>query len=349
MKMHEVIIKLTKSQILKILNDEAFDVKHEHIGHGKHILHLSTKNLRKLQNGENKLKLSNDEKYHTIEGNGGIGKFFKNVGRKLKHTFTPSNIESALIHEGIPMATSTLGTALGGPFGGFAGAVAGHEIADLVGEKAGKGMKIANKKKSIGMRKKRTEGKGLFKALHKIGISRKDVKHAGKVIGKAAVEHGIDAIGTAAAAYGFPVPPAITESLKKGADHLIDGNHQKAYETIKAPAKEIMKEAVQKQVDKLPIQVQPYVNEQVISMGFGLKKKHGRVVKGGTARITRQAKKLYKNEMHGFGLSDETFSPYLSIHNPAFHPYQPTVNSFTKVVPLNRGNGLFGPSGGGLF
>jgi hypothetical protein len=214
-------------------------------------------------------------------------------------------------------------------------------------------MKIVNKKKAIGMRKKRAptkKGQGLFKALHKIGISRKDVKHAGKVIGKTAVNHGIDAIGVAANAYGFPVPEELKESLKKGADHLIDGNHHKAYETIKQPAKELMKEAVQKQVDKLPIEVQPYVNEQVISMGFVLKKKHGRVVKGGTARITRLPKKLYKNfEMSGTGLSDETFSPYLSMHNPAFHPYQPAINSFTKVVPLNGGRGLFGPSGNGLF
>jgi hypothetical protein len=138
MKMHEVTIKLTKSQILKILNDQPFDVKHEHIGHGKHVLHLSTKNLKKLQNGETKLKLSDDEKNHTIEGNGGIGHFFKNIGRKLKHAFTADNVESALIHQGIPMATGAIGSMLGGPAGGFAGSVAGHEIANVVGEKTGK-------------------------------------------------------------------------------------------------------------------------------------------------------------------------------------------------------------------
>jgi hypothetical protein len=36
MKLHEVSVKLTKSQILKILHDEPLTIKHEHIGHGKH-------------------------------------------------------------------------------------------------------------------------------------------------------------------------------------------------------------------------------------------------------------------------------------------------------------------------
>jgi hypothetical protein len=33
------------------------------------------------------------------------------------------------------------------------------------------------------MKTHKIEGDGLFKSLHKIGISRKDVKHAGKNIG----------------------------------------------------------------------------------------------------------------------------------------------------------------------
>jgi hypothetical protein len=79
-KLHELNIKLTKSQILKILNDEPFEITHEHIGHGRHVLHLKKLNFDKLMKGH-KIKLSSDEKDHTIEGNGGFGKFFKSVGR----------------------------------------------------------------------------------------------------------------------------------------------------------------------------------------------------------------------------------------------------------------------------
>jgi gas vesicle protein len=298
---------------------------------------------------------------------------------------------------------------LGGPAGGFAGAVAGHEIADIVGEKTGKGMKIVNRRSYKGtpemkermkrlreLRKKQRmavegeisdkmldrqattlhhreldrlrgekgrtanlfgelrtknpikEGQGLFRTLHKMGIHRKDVVHAGKVMGKAAAEHGIDTMANIAGAYGFPVPPAITESLKQSTDHLIDGNHKRAMESIKAPAKEIMKEQIQKQVDKLPIEVQPFVESKVVSMGLGLKKKHQRVVKGGTVRITRRPKILYKNLFSGSGLSDDTFSSIASIHAPQMHPYVPQINSFVRAVPLN-GHGLYQPSGHGLF
>jgi len=299
MKLHEVSIKLTKGQIVKILHDQPLDVKHSHIGHGRHILYLKKKYMDKLMN-EEKIHLDADEKNHTIEGNG-LGHFINSIKRGAKKAFKPKNIESALIHQGIPFATGAIGSALGGPAGGFAGSIAGHEIANIVGEETGRGMKIVSRsyKGTPATKNPIKKGQGLFKALHKIGISRKDVKHAAKKVGKAAVEHGIDAIGTAAAAYGFPVPPAITESLKQGADHIIDGNNRRAYESIKAPVKEIMKEQVQKQVDKLPIEVQPYVQSKVVSMGFGLKNKHQRIVKGGTLRITRMSKKLYKNDFPG--------------------------------------------------
>jgi hypothetical protein len=40
-----------------------------------------------------------------------------------------------LIHIGIPAATTSIGTVLGGPAGGFVGNVAGREIADKKQEK----------------------------------------------------------------------------------------------------------------------------------------------------------------------------------------------------------------------
>jgi hypothetical protein len=115
-----------------------------------------------------------------------------------------------------------------------------------------------------------------------------------------------------------------------------------------------MKEKIQQQVDKLPIEVQPYLEEKIVSLGLGLKKKYGRVIKGGTMKITRKPKKLYDQNISGPypGENEETFSPYLNVNNPAMNPYIPMSNSYVKRVPLTSGSGLFGPSstmGRGLF
>jgi hypothetical protein len=357
MKLHEVSVKLTKGQILKILNDEPLEVTHKHLGHGTHVLHLKKNNLDKLRMGH-KIKLSSDEKDNTIEGNGGFNKFFRNVGRTLKHALTPAHIESALIHQGIPIAASTVGSLLGGPAGGFAGSVAGHEIANVVGEKAGRGFSSVTKRGSIEAREKMAnlramKGNGLFKALHKVGIHRKDVKHVAKHVGKVAAHIGIDALSTAANAYGVPVPEELREIAKNSADHLIDGNHHRAYETIAAPvretAREVAREQVQHQLERLPPESQPFVQQQMNSFGFGLKHKHMRVIKGGNVKITRRPKRMHHSGEYIRAESQATFSPYANSNSPQMNPYQPTVNSFTHVVPLT-GRGLYGPMGGnGLF
>jgi hypothetical protein len=197
------------------------------------------------------------------------------------------------------------------------------------------------------------EGEGLFKTLHKMGIHRKDVKHAGKVIGKVAVNAAIDTVSGIAHSYGVPVPEEVTDNLKKAADHLIDGRHRDAVNAVREPARVVMKEKIQQQVDKLPIEVQPFLEEKIVSLGLGLKKKYGRVVKGGTVKITRKPKKMYDSNVHSMYSNkddEETFSPYLSSSNPAMNPYIPMVNSYVKQVPLTKGSGLYGPSSGhGLF
>jgi hypothetical protein len=85
---------------------------------------------------------------------------------------------------------------------------------------------------------------GSFQSLHKIGISRKDVQHAGRVAGKAVANTAIDTVANIAGAYGVPVPTAVTDSLKTATDHLIDGNHQKAINAVREPAKAIMKKKI---------------------------------------------------------------------------------------------------------
>jgi hypothetical protein len=372
MKLHEVTIKLTKSQILKIYHDEPFLIKHQHVGHGRHVLHLKKPNINKLMNGH-KIKLDSDEKERTIEGNGGINKFFKNVGNTLKKTFRPKNIEKALIHEGIPFASGAIGSTFLGPAGGLAGSIVGHEIADVVGNKTGLGIKIEkgtphmiNKMAKLrAMKKNNSEvenGTGFFKELHKIGISRKDFMKTAKHIGKHAANNAIDTISSAASVYtGVPIPESITNSIKSSADHLIDGKHREAITSLKSPVLDkieekipILRNNLDHEISRLPHQVQPFVRQKIDQIGFGLKYKNHRVLKGGNVKISKMSKKIYKNQsipIHAE--SEQTFSPYANANSPQMHPFIPKYNSFVHVVPLYGhglyGNGLYGPSGHGLF
>jgi hypothetical protein len=68
--------------------------------------------------------------------------------------------------------------------------------------------------------------------LNKVGIHRKHIKHVKKHVGKIAAHMGIDALSTAANAYGVRVPEELREIAKHSADHLIDGNRRHVYEAI---------------------------------------------------------------------------------------------------------------------
>jgi hypothetical protein len=280
-------------------------------------------------------------------------------------------MESIAIHQGIPAVTGFLGNAAGGPVGGFAGAVVGSQIANLVGNKVGAGIKTHRRgvrRYSSGtdemkekMRKVR-EGKGLGKNLKT--AARHAISYAKTFAKKKAADHVIDGISSIANAYGYPVPSAVTTTMKLAADHYIDGRHQAAIHAIKTPAKQLMKEQIQKQVDALPIEAQPYVQQKVVSLGFGMKQKHERVMRGGTLKVVRKSKKLYKNDDYTHDRHEDhveaTFSPYLNSSNPAMNPYIPLVNSYTHAIKSGKGlynnvrikdgSGLFGPVGGsGLY
>jgi hypothetical protein len=313
-------------------------------------LHLKKATINKMLNGsglKHRIHLDHDEREKTLEG-GSIGKFFKKMGNKVKDALTPRNIAHVALHNGLPMLTATLGTALApelGPVGGIAGSVAGSQIANVIGKKTGLGLKGSEEMKEK-MAKIRA-GKGLGKNIKK--AAKHTLSHVASYFGKKVANHAIDGIAGIANSYGYHIPDPVKNSIKMGADYYIDGRRQDAMNAIKDPVmnlaqekKQVLKEQIQRQVDKLPIQVQPYVQDRVVSLGFGLKKKHERILKGGTMKISRRGKKMYNN--NDFHLkSEETFSPYLNTDNPAQTPYIPMVNSFTHQVPLKSGNGLFGP------
>ena len=200
-----------------------------------------------------------------------IGKAFKKLGHDIskgaKKTFTPklgrdivSGLEkagkttaSALIHAGIPAVAGLAGDALGGPAGGIAGAVAGDMLADQVGKATGYGLyggglyggempdPVTARKHYMGLirsmrgmseaEKAKMRGSGLFKMLHKIGISKKSAIKGLKDVGKKAVRYGATALGTAIGAYaGNPVAGAmIGDALGRagevGLDHIEPSKH----------------------------------------------------------------------------------------------------------------------------
>jgi hypothetical protein len=326
---HLLNLKLTKRQILRIINHEPFTISHKHFGHGRHEILLNPYNYNKVvkannRKGTTKITLDDDETKKTLEGNG-LGHFFKSLGRKIEHTandaghaivstaneYGPSvgtHIASTLIHQGIPGVASVLGDVAGGPIGGIAGGLAGYELSQQIGKSTGYGMKQKTKAKK--------DGKGLFKALHKIGISRNQVKSVGKVIANQA----IDAIGATATAYtGVPMTP-FTESLKSATDKAIDDeNHRGITRAIKSNGKLLAEEQIQKQIQKLPIEIQPLAEQKVVQMGFGLK--HG------NAKIK---KKYIANP-------NATFSNILLNNNPAMHPFIPEYNPNLTAI---KGTGL---------
>jgi hypothetical protein len=161
--MHEVNLKLTSQQYRKIMNDIPIKVKHSQIGNGIHSLHLHDHNYHKLEKafgrkGSCTLHLHPEEKEHIIHA-GSIGSWFRKVGKTLKNKvinpivkgtrIIARPVASTLIHVGIPIAGSALGSTLGvasgnpalAPIGGAFGKFAGNDLSKYIGQKTGYGLK----------------------------------------------------------------------------------------------------------------------------------------------------------------------------------------------------------------
>ncbi len=232
------------------------------------------------------------------EGRGfNIGKAFKKLGhtieRGAKKTFTPklgrdivSGLEkagkttaSALIHAGIPAVAGLAGDALGGPLGGVAGAVAGDMLADQVGKATGYGLyggampdPASARKQYMAMirsmrgkseaEKAKIRGSGLFKMLHKIGISKKSAIKGIKDVGKKAVRLGATALGTAIGAYagnpmaGAMIGDALGRAGEVGLDSMQPSKHGvrfdrgEAVSSLKKDMTKLAKDKLEELVDE---------------------------------------------------------------------------------------------------
>jgi hypothetical protein len=152
------IENLSLGQLRKLLKGGAVRVR---CGSGMKV-GLSMPQQKKLMSAHKKGKMTtlmlDPYQQDMMRGSG----FFDNLGSSMKQAFTPppppapiqhyfqSTLPSALIHEGIPIVTGTLGgiagtAATGNPMGGMAGSFAGGQAgklaADEIGRKTGYGMK----------------------------------------------------------------------------------------------------------------------------------------------------------------------------------------------------------------
>jgi hypothetical protein len=169
-------------------------------------------------------------------GTVGFG-FWDNVGA----AFTPPKdtgrkIASTLIHQGIPIAASTLGgiagTTIGGlssfgaaaPIGGLVGSEAGNyagtQLGDYIGSKTGYGFRLKRKttKKKVKATKK---GKGVFSSALKFAAPhlKNAAVYAAKEVGKALLKKGIEKAASYADEKG--VPPEIIQEARQRTPALV--------------------------------------------------------------------------------------------------------------------------------
>jgi hypothetical protein len=380
--MHIVKAKLTKGQIIKILHSEPVIIKHNQIGMGIDELHVKDynhHNLGKLHNRKTvKIQLDEDEKHHTLNG-GSILSKLKKFGHTIKHGLEKVGkpIASDLIHYGITGATSAIGEAAGGPVGAIAGNIIGSHIANAVSKKTGMGFKKGSMEAKEHMAKIRAmkKGKGLFNNIKKFVNKHKDTIKKGA---KSLATHAIGKIADIAGEYsGQPnLVHKIGDSLTHAVNKSIDNeNFKSGVNHLRHDSNMYLKDEVQRNIDKLPIGVQPYANKAVEHVGLGIRKPRGRPKKLMGRGLDDS--KLYKTTMeqnYDINIDDlpntnmrgrvkksiikapdeNTFSPYANSNSPQMNPYIPTYNPFLVQIPLNStrpvnmlGAGLY--YGAGLY
>lgn len=283
MKTIEHSIMASPAQLKKLLSGGAITLKPGQIGEGPHLLSVMPNTARRIQTAMRKGKgvRVSLKKGETIGGSA-VSDFFNKAGNTLKNTFTPElgkDIARAAIDVGtstvLPAAGAALGSVAGNPFlGEVAGAAAGTALNQFA---ATKGYGLKTKSKSVVLRKYGSDkqGKGVFKTLSKIGISKNQVINTAKEVGKVAVRVGAKVAGEAVSAYtGNPMAGAAFEKIAvAGADRLIDsGSVKKGLESAgssaKTVAKDIAVEAVDDYIDKNMSGPQKKIAQKVLAKKY---------------------------------------------------------------------------------
>ena len=159
----------------------------------------------------------------------------RGFNREIRDSGVGKEIAKDLIDIGanyvLPAAGGVLGEFLGGPMGGVAGATAAGVAGKYINEAAER------------------KGYGLYKKLNKVGISKKDVKSAGKVLVKQAAKVG----GEAITAYtGNPAAGAAFERVagKAGTRAIESSSVKKTMKSLGSEGKMLAVELIDDYVDE---------------------------------------------------------------------------------------------------
>jgi hypothetical protein len=266
----------------------------------------------------------------------------------------------ALIQGGIPAVLGVTGEVLGGPLGGIAGSVAGSAVANAVQRQANKsGLGV----KKRGRPRKVVEGEGLYRTLHKLGISKRKAVNTFKHMGKNALKLGATAVGDALNKYGVPanVSAPLLGSIEHIGEKAIDkgtvkslksAGHQSMKE-IKKVAKTQALGYLDKQLDKLPPEIREVAENALdkVELREGVEMDPHMIGAGANVYASlpyRLAMKrisggAIKRPMVEGSVGEMTLSPYLSYSSPAMHPFVPHRNELQGYNPIK------GVKGGSIY
>jgi hypothetical protein len=271
-----------------------------------------------------------------------VGKVFKNIGKSTA---------SALLHYGLPATLGLAGEMVGGPAGSAFGAMAGDMIADKVGDKTGYGM----------VRSVPIKGKGLYKALSKVGIKKRAVINTAKAVGTTALKIGAEAVKTGLMAYGAPPEMmGIVDSMEQVGERAIQKGTVKGLKTAGRESLQIAKEealnVLDKQLDNFPPEYRDIAEGALDTYQMEVKKQPRRQANPYASIYGSGMYSKTMRHMRGgaLGLNLSNIAP---IDSASMNPYKEENNEYMGYNPIKGGRlpmqmmmgGSFLPAGGALI
>jgi hypothetical protein len=369
---HKVNLDLTDSQLNNLIKKKAINIKHSQLGQGVHIIHLHDLNMKNIDKAHKntkgvRIKLNDEEHEKNMEEGEGIGRFFRNLGRKIKSIAKP--VLKYSIDNAPELADLGLDLSRGAGIKNNDNNIMAFKKGSLEAKQHMAKIRAMKKGKGIGAGigsgiGSGMEGEGLFSALHKIGISKGKIQKGLKKELKNAVHKGID-FGTdflKNAVKNTTGNDKLADSLGNTLNHashsIIEGKNPIG--KIKHDMKKIGKDALK---GYHPSEEMSAVEAPSIEEGGRIRRRRKQKVGCGISGISP----LYDQTMginygvhpmsggsihHGPHYSimsphPDTFSPYANISSAQFHPFVPTFNNFSPYLAYGhyhgRGNGLFWP------
>jgi hypothetical protein len=331
---HKVNLDLNNNQLKNLVNKKAINIKHNQLGTGIHIVHVSDKTLQKMDKTNKlkkgfRLKLNDDEHNETMEDGEGIGRFFKSIGRSFKKVAEP--VANNLLEHAPEYADLAL--TLSGE------SIKNNNVNNISmplkkgSEEAKEKMaKLRAMKKGGGMEM----GDGIFSSVKNIA------KKGLNAVAKKGIEVGTEKLkeSLAKATGNQKLADAIGNTLGKSAKAVADGKNP--VNSLKTDIKNIASDAVHD-----------------YSSGGKIRRRRKKSGKGidmispmyNQAMMTNYG--IHPMEMAGSGMRNHltimppsypTYSPYANMSSPQMHPYTPMYNPFAPYLSYahyHSGKGLY--------